>query len=102
MSSISKHPVLSVSSTGANITTSVASASVAIPNAASGQRPRFIRVHATVAATVRLGTGAVAAVATDMIVDPGTPVVLNVAGNTHIAALQVAAPGTVNVVPLED
>ena len=94
---------LQVAATGANITTGAASANVAIPNNSAGQRARLIRVHATVAAYVRLGpTSGVTAVATDMIVDPASPVVLHAIGHTHIAALQVAAAGVVNVTPLED
>lgn len=94
---------LQVAATGVNITTGAASANAAIPNNSSGRLARLVRVHATVAAYVRLGTTAgVTALATDMIVDPATPVVLHVIGATHIAALQVAAPGVVNVTPLED
>lgn len=94
---------LQVAATGVNLTTGAASVNAAIPNNSAGQRARLIRVHATVAAYVRLGTSAgVTAVATDMIVDPASPVILHTVGHTHIAALQVAAAGTVNVTPLED
>lgn len=104
MSSQLKYPALSVASnaTGANITTSAASASAALPNASSGQRPRFVRVSVTVAAHVRLGTAGLTAVGTDMLVTPDAPVILQVQGHTHIAAIQNAAAGTVNVYPLED
>lgn len=95
-------PFLTVSATGANIATSATSANVAIPNTSAGQRPRFVRVHATAAAYVRMGPSAPTAAAGDMIVDPASPVILNVSGHTHIAALQVAAAGIVNVTPLED
>jgi hypothetical protein len=97
-----KLEALQVAATGVNITTSGTSAVVALPNGSSGSKARFVRVHATVAATVRLGRTGVAAVATDMIVDPATPVILHTIGHTHIAALQVAAAGLVNVTPLED
>lgn len=92
---------------GANITTSGASANAAIPVTSAGTKPYYIRVTATAAAYVKLGTsGAVAAVAGDMIVQPGDSVILSVGGSsggsTHIAALQVTAAGIVNVAPLED
>lgn len=95
-------PFLTVGAPGANITTSSTSASAAIPNGTAGERPRFIRVHATVAAYVRLGQSGLTAVAGDMIIDPSTPVILNVAGHTHIAAIQVSGAGIVNVTPLGD
>jgi len=91
-----------VSASGANVASGAASANVAIPNSSAGKKPRYIRVHATVAAYIKLGTGAVAAAAGDMIVDPTFPVFLNTSGHTHVAAIQLAAAGTVNITPLED
>lgn len=94
---------MTVLATGANITTSGTSASIAIPTASSGEIPRYVRITSTAAAHVKLGGAAVAAVAADLMVQPADSVVLAVPrGITNIAAIQDTAAGTVNVVPLED
>jgi len=93
---------ITVAAPGATIATSAASASVAIPNASNGARPRWVRIASTLDAWVRLGIGAPTAAAGDLIVNPASPVLLNVNGFTHVAALQVAAAGTVVITPLDD
>jgi hypothetical protein len=93
---------LSVIATGSNITTSGTSARTTIPNAASGSAPFYVRVACTVAAYVRLGDSSVVAAAGDTLLAPGESLVLKVCGATHIAAIQQASAGVVNVVPLED
>jgi hypothetical protein len=94
---------LTIVKTGANIATGAASANVPIPTAQSGEIPRYVRVIATAAAHVKLGTAGVAAVAADLMVQPADSVTLVVPrGMTHIAAIQDTAAGTVNIVPLED
>lgn len=94
---------ITVTKTGVAITTSGTSADSAIPTASSGEVPRYIRVSATVAACVRIGAGAQTAVTTDLMVQPGDNVILVVPqGCNHIAAIQVAAAGVVQVSPIED
>lgn len=94
---------LTVTATGANITTSGTSARIAIPTASSGEIPRYVRVTSTAAAHVKLGGAAVVAVAGDLMVQPADSVVLAIPrGLTNIAAIQDTAAGTVNIVPLED
>jgi hypothetical protein len=95
---------LTVATTGANITTGASSASVAIPNNSIGARPRYVRLAATAACYVRLGTASVTAAAGDMLVQPGDCecLVLNTAGFTHVAAIQVSAAGILNITPLDD
>lgn len=95
-------PAVTITTTGITITTSGTSASASIPNAGDGSAPRYIRVNATVAAYVKVGKGSATAVAGDVLVQPGDPVYLVVAGNDKIAAIQVSAAGTVVVNPLED
>lgn len=103
MSHLARNHAITVSASGANITTGAASANVAVPNSSSGQRARFVRLQATAAAYVRPGPSvSIAAAAGDLLLDPTSPIILNVAGHTHIAAIQVAAAGIVNVTPLED
>ena len=94
-------PVWKSSASGSNITTSGTSASVTIPNDAAGNRASVVRVTATVAAYVKAGASGVAAAAGDILVNPEHEVFLDVHGHTHIAAIQVASAGVVNIVPVE-
>lgn len=94
---------ITVTTTGVSITTGAASAGSALPNASSGEVPRYVRIAASVAACVRIGPGAQTAVATDLLIMPSDAVVLAVPrGCTHVAAIQLAAAGVVIVTPLED
>jgi hypothetical protein len=93
---------LQIFATGVNITTSATSAGATIPLTSSGSVPRYVRVSVTAAANIRIGTGAQTAVATDTLVMPSDSITLSTNGCTNIAAIQLSAPGTVNVVPVED
>jgi hypothetical protein len=94
---------LTITTTGANIATGATSSRIPIPPAQSGEIPRYVRVVATVACHVKIGTSTVAAVAGDLLVQPADSVTLAVPrGVTHVAAIQDTAAGTVNIVPLED
>jgi hypothetical protein len=93
---------ITVIATGANIATGAASASASIPKMSSGETPRYIRIAATAAAYVRIGNGALTAVNTDLMVQPGDAVILAVGNLANIAALQVAAAGVLQVSPLEN
>ena len=94
---------LTVTATGVSITTGAASSGGALPNASSGEVPRYVRIAASAAACVRIGVGAQTAVATDLLVQPGDAVVLAVPrGVTHVAAIQLSAAGVVIVSPVED
>jgi hypothetical protein len=87
---------------GITITTSGVSSQVNIPSASSTELPRYIRVAATSAACVRLGTNPVAT-ANDTQVQPGDALILHVpTGVTKIAAIQVSAAGAVQISPLEN
>lgn len=94
---------ITVMVTGSTTATGAASAGTTIPNASSGEKPRYIRVAATAACTFRIGAGAQTALTTDMLIQPGDAVVMQVPGGiTHYAAIQVAAAGIVQVSPLEN
>ena len=89
--------------TGSNITTGAVSAAVTIPTNLSGLPPSYIRVSATAAAYVKIAPTGAVAVAGDIVVQPGDALIMSVpAGVTSIAALQVAAAGTVQISPLEN
>ena len=93
---------LQIIATGISITTSAVSAGATIPLSTSGAVPRFIRISASAAAFVRIGTGAQTAVLTDMLVVPGDALVIATLGCNNIAAIQQAAAGIVQVSPVED
>jgi hypothetical protein len=94
---------ITVTVTGIALASSAASASGAIPFMSSGERPRFIRIAATQPACVRIGAGAQTAVTTDLQVQPGDAVILQVpSGVTTIAVIQVTVGGVVQVSPLEN
>jgi hypothetical protein len=93
---------LQIFATGINITTGAASAGAAIPLRLDGTVPLFVRITASAAACVRVGNGAQTAVATDAVVQPGEALIIATGRCTHIAAIQQAAAGTVQVSPCED
>jgi aspartate/methionine/tyrosine aminotransferase len=94
---------ITVVAVGTTITTGATSTSTTIPTAQSGETPRYIRVSADTACFVKLGTAAATATANDILVQPGDAVILHVPGGyTKIAAIQSAAAGKCNVVPLEN
>lgn len=93
---------ITVMATGISQASGASSVAVNIPVCLSGEVPRYIRVAATAAACVKLGTAPVATTG-DAQVQPGDSVVMRVpSGVTKIAVIQVAAAGVVQVSPLED
>ena len=94
---------LGIANTGVNQATGVASAGAALPVDSAGQLPKFVRVAVTADTYFRFGQGGVpTAVATDLLITPGHPVVLQTNGRTHFAVLQVTAAGVAVVTPLEN
>lgn len=91
-----------ITATGFNASTGAASASQTIPNTAAGTAPRYIRVAGINECYVKVGASTVAATTGDVLIQPADAVILNVQGCTHIAYIQGASAGRVNVVPLED
>lgn len=88
--------------TGVVITFTGTSAGVAIPTDSSGTLPKYIRVAASAACYVKIGPTAPTAVAGDALVQPADALILKTHGYGFIAAIQVAAGGTVQISPLED
>ena len=94
---------VTVVQTGASITTGAASAAATIPSDSAGNYPRYVRIAATAAAYVRIAKSAAVAVSTDLMVQPGDAVIMQVPGGyTSVAAIQVAAAGVVQVSALEN
>lgn len=92
---------LQILKTGVSITTSGTSAGASLPTTLNGAVAQYVRIAASAAAYVRLGTGAQTAVSTDMMVNPGEAIVVATGGCTHAAALQVAAAGVVQISPVD-
>ncbi|RON17945.1 hypothetical protein BK660_21900 [Pseudomonas brassicacearum] len=84
---------ITVTVTGATLTTSVASANATLPLDSAGNVAKYVRVSASASAYVRLGNGTPVAIGTDLMVGPGDPVILATCGYTKIAAIWVAAAG---------
>lgn len=97
--------IITVSATGTQVTSGVASANAAIPNNASGSRAKRVRVTAATAsgfAYIRPGQSGVTAAVTDLPVNFGAPVDLNVGPFTHIAYIEGSTGCKINITPLED
>lgn len=92
---------MTIGATGIQVTAGAASASVAIPNDASGTRARYVRVLSNGNCYIRPGQSGVTATVNDFYLNPNEGVVLNVLGCTHIAYLQDGASRTINITPLE-
>ena len=87
-----------INTTGFTAATGAASARTAIPVDAAGKVPSYIRVSGINECYVKLGTVAVTATANDILIQPADALYLQVGrGDTHIAYIQGAAVGKVNV-----
>lgn len=94
---------ITVTTTGIQLASGAASSSGTIPNDSSGNKPSYIRVAATAPACIRMGKTTATAVNTDLQVQPGDAVILQVPkGYDTIACIQVSAAGIVQVSPLEN
>lgn len=87
--------MLQITNTGINLTTAIASVAGTLPNNSAGTPARYIRIAATVASYLRIGTGAQVAVATDLMVLPNSAgLVMATLGATNVAVLQAASETT--------
>lgn len=93
--------VYSVNATGTQVTSSGTSAVVAIPNAADGNKARFVRILTSGLAYVRPGFSGTTCTVNDILCNSNFDLVLNVRGFTHIAYLQESAGAKINITPIE-
>ena len=93
--------LLTVNAPGSQVTTGASSATAAIPNAADGNRARFLRLQSTGNAYVRPGTSGTVCTANDILLSPNEALLMNVQGFTHIAYLQESAAAKINITPIE-
>jgi len=92
---------IGISVTGATVASGAASANVVIPTLPGGIPTKYYRIAASQAAYVKIGQSGVAAVAGDMVVQPGDAVIVRASG-PYVAALQQTAAGVVQISPLDD
>jgi len=87
---------------GASLVTAGTSARVALPVNSAGIAARIVRVAALNACYCKFGDVAVVATANNILIQPADSVVLTVPkGATHIAGIQDAAAGKINIQPIE-
>jgi hypothetical protein len=93
---------LTVNATGIQVTGSAVSAVVPIPNAADGNRARFVRVCANGSCYLRPGGSGTTVSTSDGLYLSSFKlwVLLNVQGFTHIAYISSGTP-LINITPLE-
>jgi hypothetical protein len=90
-----------VAAPGAAITTGAASAAAPIPNDASGNRARRVRLQALATCYVRPGFAGTTCTPGDLLLTPGEAVFLDVTPFTHIAHLQQEAAAVFVITPVE-
>lgn len=94
---------LQVARTGQTATTTInTSTGNTLPVNSEGVKPRYLRFASTGTCYVRVGIGAQTAVNTDILVQPGAPVILMALGSTHWAGIDDGVSVKINVTPLED
>jgi len=92
-----------VNAVGITVTTGAASAAIAIPVDASGNRPNYVRIAATAESYVKVGIGSPACTANDILIQAADAVILQIPkGATQITHIQGAGPARVNIVPLDN
>ena len=80
-----------------------AAAGSTIPTMLSGENPRYIRVAATAAASIRLGAAGITATVADTQIQPGDALTMHVpSGVTTFSVIQVSVGGLVQISPLEN
>lgn len=92
---------IQVAATGVQVTSGIATASVAIPTDSAARPARYVRLQANGYVYVRPGAAAVAATVSDIMLSGSEELILNVSGCTHIAYLQETAAAKINISPVE-
>jgi hypothetical protein len=93
--------MIKIASAGAGATTGASSATIAIPNDGSGSPANRVIVTVQGATYVTAGSSSATATTGDVIVNAGSPLVLDTHGQTHIAHLQLTAAQRITVTPVE-
>lgn len=90
-----------VGATGATVTSSGTSASVAIPNNAAGVRARVVRLQCTGNVYVKFTSGAGTCTNQDMLLSPNYDVMVHCKNFDTISYLQETASAKLNITPME-
>lgn len=98
---VSYNDAVRVSGTGTTVTASATSASVTIPNNASGVRAKFVRLQCTGNLYVKFTYGAGTCTNNDVLLSPNISDIFAVASFDTISYLQEAANPKLNIIPLE-
>lgn len=93
---------IQIQAAGATLTTSGTSTNAAIPNTASGTKPKYVRIQSTAFCFVKFGAAGVTATSSDILLSPNESEIYKVSGNAFIAVIQQASAGLLNITPLED
>lgn len=86
---------------GTTVTSSGSSASATIPNAADGNRARFVRLMVTGNLYVQFGKTTATATTSSMLLSPNFDVIISCKQFDKIAYLQEAVAAKLNITPLE-
>ena len=86
-----------VNATGNTVTSGAATANIAIPNDASGNRAKQCRLMVTGNLYVKLGDASVTATTNDMLLSPNFDVVVNTKQFAKIAYIQETASAKLNI-----
>ncbi len=95
------YPIFSNASAGTSVTASGSNAETAIPNDASGNTARVVRIAATGTCHVKAVQTGTAATTNDILVQPGDAIFLHVQGYTHIAYIQRSTSPVITITPVE-
>lgn len=90
-----------VGAVGTTVTSGAGSASAAIPNAADGNRARFIRVQVTGNCYIKLTKGVGTCTTNDILLSPNFDVILDCKQFDTFSYLQEAVAPKLNITPLE-
>jgi hypothetical protein len=93
---------LTVGAASAQVTSGAASAEVAIPNAADGNKARFVRITSKGNAYIRpVQTGTTVAASNGILIIAAESIYLNVQAFTHIAYIQETSASIIQITPIE-
>lgn len=93
--------MMKITTVGTGATSGAASATITIPNDSSGSVARKVLITVEGSTYVLPGASGVTATTSSIIVNPESPLLLDVRGLTHIAHLQLTAAQRITVTPVE-
>ena len=92
---------ISFAAVGVQVVASGISAQVAIPVAASGALPKFVRIQSSGFCYIKFGASGVAATTNDFYLSANNAEIITLHGNAFMAYLQDTANAKITITPLE-